>query len=151
MSRDIFLPPPDAVEFLAHPAPLAGCHFVWIAFSRRSARPSCSHSDGFMTRSVVDAIRLLKLASRADGSSDLGPQNRSHQFESLEERSAFRREISKTAGSLSVCGSPGPQRVSCPMLASRFLRRSGSEESIHEKSRFVPRHSASAFTLCPSG
>jgi hypothetical protein len=33
--------------------------------SRRSVSPSCSQSDGFMTRSVVDAIRLLKLASKA--------------------------------------------------------------------------------------
>ena len=34
-----------------------------------------------------------------------------------------------------MCGSPGPQRVSCPMLASRFLRRSGSEESIQWEDR----------------
>src|ERR1035438_10280601 len=108
MSRDIFLPSPDAVEFLAHPAlppsrvasssgrlfaaerPIEGDvkrHFSPFArrgrisrassppprglplrldgFSLRSVRPSYSHCYGFMTRSVVDAIRLLKLASRA--------------------------------------------------------------------------------------
>jgi len=37
------------------------------------------------------------------------------------------------------------------MVASRFLRRSGSEESIQWESRPVPRHSVSVPTLCPSG
>ena len=63
--QETFLPlPPDAVEFLAFRPP-RGLPCVWIAFSGGAPRPIADIPMISLTRSVVDAIRSLKLASRA--------------------------------------------------------------------------------------
>jgi hypothetical protein len=49
-----------------------------------------------------------------DGSSDASAQDRGHYFDTLEERSTFRRRATETASSLSVLKrTPGPPRFSC--------------------------------------
>src|ERR1700686_921078 len=47
-----------------------------------------------------------------DGASHSGAQDRGHHFDRLEERSPFRRRISKTTSSLSVCGESVPGFIS---------------------------------------
>src|SRR5580658_3770224 len=68
-----------------------------------------------------------------DGAPHPGAQDRGHHFDRLEERSSFRRRISKTTSSLSVCREsiPGSSRI----RAGWFSRRSGSRVSIHNAVR----------------
>src|SRR6202049_2308456 len=72
-----------------------------------------------------------------DGASHSGAQDRGHHFDRLEERSRFRRRISKTTSSLSVCRESIPD--SSQIMTGWFSRRSGSRVSIQNPVRRVLR------------
>src|ERR1700674_4261560 len=72
-----------------------------------------------------------------DGASHSGAQDRGHHFDRLEERSPFRRRISKTTSSLSVCRESIPD--SSQRMTGWFSRRSGSRVSIQNPVRRVLR------------
>jgi hypothetical protein len=69
-----------------------------------------------------------------DGAPHSGAQDRCHHFDRLEERSSFRRRTYKTTNSLSASHRARSISGSSLVVASRFLRRSGSRESINLRS-----------------
>src|ERR1700740_874270 len=66
------------------------------------------------------------------GSPHARTQDRGHYVDTLEERRTFRRRTSEIASSLSVYRNRAGPGLLTPWLANRFLRRSGSRESINQ-------------------
>ena len=90
-----------------------------------------------------------------DGASDLSAQDRGHCFDTLEEGGTFRRRTTEDASSLSVAQNPGDlPGFHASVVAHRFLRCSGSRESIHaliRRSGAAVSHRVSGSILCPLG
>src|SRR5258705_9908511 len=86
-----------------------------------------------------------------DGASDAGAQDRGHYFDTLEERSTFRRTTTENASSLSIEQNPGDlPGFHASVVAHRFVRCSGSRESIHSLiRRSVCCHSAPSLRVNP--